>query len=597
MIEPTRAGDVVYFHYSGHGSEMPDNDGDELDGLDECLVPSDYVSRRDASGNLRDDTIAALLDELGRKQPGSVTLTFDCCYSGTATRGGRMLVRGQSWTGSEKTGSARTRAAAGATRSSVEGASGLVPAGHAATGNYVVLSATSEGQVANETDDGHGGTMGLFTHAFVKAAENAGPETTYRELHERLTNLMLHRNRKQTPQLEGERDLVLFGGTAIPAPAYFPVTLDRSGAIYLEAGSLQGMTEGSRFALFAAGTLDFQNTPPLARATLATVDLTYAQLELTPEFAGTVADSTLLAARAVEEVHHYGDNRLKVDLEPLAGKPAWSDLCRHLAGVPLLDTGATATRNWDVRLREGAPGELVLERQDGSALAERETGATVTERVTITLEGEARWRFLHALENQDPYAQVDIALRVVPVHVKRDARGTITGPAGDKSLPPSETGRIELPAGEFVMLELRNDGYVDAFVTVLDLRGDGRVGPLWPYPGARFKDNRVPADGAWHRMPPYVFRLSEPTGPEVFKAIATTEPADFSPLLDRDTLVKARERGERPSRSAGSPLGQFLQAATLGQRLAPTIDEGNWATATVTIEVGDEAGGDVGNRQ
>lgn len=34
-------GDVVYVHYSGHGQQMRDVHGDEVDGLDECWIPYD----------------------------------------------------------------------------------------------------------------------------------------------------------------------------------------------------------------------------------------------------------------------------------------------------------------------------------------------------------------------------------------------------------------------------------------------------------------------------------------------------------------------------------------------------------------------------
>jgi len=130
LIEPTRPGDIVYFHYSGHGSEMPDQDGDELDGLDECLVPSDYLSRHDSSGNLRDDTLAGLLDELAAKQPGNITLTFDCCYSGTATRAGRMLVRGQSL--GMELAPPPVRRGPGETDDLADGPSGILPSRHPA---------------------------------------------------------------------------------------------------------------------------------------------------------------------------------------------------------------------------------------------------------------------------------------------------------------------------------------------------------------------------------------------------------------------------------------------------------------------------------
>jgi hypothetical protein len=37
-------GDHLFFFYSGHGSQMVDEEGDEEDGRDECLVPLDMVT-------------------------------------------------------------------------------------------------------------------------------------------------------------------------------------------------------------------------------------------------------------------------------------------------------------------------------------------------------------------------------------------------------------------------------------------------------------------------------------------------------------------------------------------------------------------------
>ena len=69
--------EVVYIHYSGHGSYMQDKSYDELDGRDECLVPSDFLT----AGLIRDDYIndvIALFNPLTR-----VICVFDCCHSGT----------------------------------------------------------------------------------------------------------------------------------------------------------------------------------------------------------------------------------------------------------------------------------------------------------------------------------------------------------------------------------------------------------------------------------------------------------------------------------------------------------------------------------
>jgi len=78
LVSGARRGDSLFFHYSGHGTQIPDQDGDEDDGLDEALCPVDYPSY----GMLRDDDIFLLLV---RPLPEGAHLTCvtDCCHSGS----------------------------------------------------------------------------------------------------------------------------------------------------------------------------------------------------------------------------------------------------------------------------------------------------------------------------------------------------------------------------------------------------------------------------------------------------------------------------------------------------------------------------------
>jgi hypothetical protein len=94
LIWRTNKGDVVYFHYSGHGQQVPDPKKEEIDGSNESLVPSDYVSRQDPSNNILDKELREWLRRLKERKPASVTLVFDSCFSGDITKGGRHLVRG-----------------------------------------------------------------------------------------------------------------------------------------------------------------------------------------------------------------------------------------------------------------------------------------------------------------------------------------------------------------------------------------------------------------------------------------------------------------------------------------------------------------------
>ena len=67
--------ELAWFQYSGHGSYMSDNNGDEADGKDESLVPSDYHR----SGMIRDDTIRHILKSFNPKT--KVVFVIDACHS------------------------------------------------------------------------------------------------------------------------------------------------------------------------------------------------------------------------------------------------------------------------------------------------------------------------------------------------------------------------------------------------------------------------------------------------------------------------------------------------------------------------------------
>lgn len=69
--------DFIWIHYSGHGSHQKDQNGDEKDGYDEGLVPSDYEYR----GILIDDMINHILSVVNPKT--KVLFICDACHSGS----------------------------------------------------------------------------------------------------------------------------------------------------------------------------------------------------------------------------------------------------------------------------------------------------------------------------------------------------------------------------------------------------------------------------------------------------------------------------------------------------------------------------------
>jgi hypothetical protein len=80
LVAGAARGDSVAIQYSGHGSYVPDEDGDEPDGTDECLCPCDIRS----NGPITDDE---LYEIFSRSERGAkIVMISDSCHSGTVAR-------------------------------------------------------------------------------------------------------------------------------------------------------------------------------------------------------------------------------------------------------------------------------------------------------------------------------------------------------------------------------------------------------------------------------------------------------------------------------------------------------------------------------
>lgn len=80
LVGGAKNGDSVVVQYSGHGSYVPDADGDEPDGMDECLCPYDIVGK----GPLTDDELFDLFSAAAKGV--RVAMISDSCHSGTVAR-------------------------------------------------------------------------------------------------------------------------------------------------------------------------------------------------------------------------------------------------------------------------------------------------------------------------------------------------------------------------------------------------------------------------------------------------------------------------------------------------------------------------------
>ena len=72
-------GTQCFLHYSGHGGQVADPDGDRGAGFDDTIVPVDFEKK----GQITSDTLHRRL--VSKLPPSSsLFIVFDCCHSGSA---------------------------------------------------------------------------------------------------------------------------------------------------------------------------------------------------------------------------------------------------------------------------------------------------------------------------------------------------------------------------------------------------------------------------------------------------------------------------------------------------------------------------------
>ena len=100
LEQSCRPNDIVYVHFSGHGQQVKDKNGDEHDGMDESWIPYDayrkFCDKDCGEKHLIDDEINQFLNAIRNKIGGNgkMLVVVDACHSGGSTRAHGETARG-----------------------------------------------------------------------------------------------------------------------------------------------------------------------------------------------------------------------------------------------------------------------------------------------------------------------------------------------------------------------------------------------------------------------------------------------------------------------------------------------------------------------
>lgn len=191
LAEESEFGDVPIIHYSGHGSQIKDKNGDEEDQLDEIICPSD-INFDDQDTYITDDNLNELFKPFREKDIVPIVI-MDCCHSGTNIRSinlsqPRYITPPDLYYQSRYRTMKVKQIAADETRN-------------------ILLAACQPDETAAEAElDGE--LRGAFTYCLCRTIELHQGKLSYLELIEKTDQLMTYYGFPQTPCIEGPPKLL-----------------------------------------------------------------------------------------------------------------------------------------------------------------------------------------------------------------------------------------------------------------------------------------------------------------------------------------------------------------------------------------------------
>ncbi|MBW4537812.1 MAG: caspase family protein [Myxacorys chilensis ATA2-1-KO14] len=610
--------DQVYIHYSGHGAQIatiyPELKGQGQ--YDEGIAPTDLGME---GRYLRDVELATLLKRMTDKGL-VVTVVFDCCNSGGATRGDCEIRGAESpdTTPRSQDSLVASREDLMQTwRSLTDGTqtNTLLPQSR----DYVFLAACRPSEFAYEYAVNRQERHGALTYWMVDTLSNTPTGMTYRSLYNRINaKIQSQFLQRQLPMLMGDSNRQVFGLDQLPG-RYAVTVLDADAAknqVRLSAGLAQGLSRGTQFAVYGLGTTEFsnQNQIALVEVSLVRSSDAFAQLVMSEDGGtgqpissiepGAPAIMVSAPVELVRKVRLFektvGDGEAELPAE-LAGQQR-----SHLDAI----RQAMQKNGW---VNELAPEETEEAHYQVAIAAQASEGIAPGGTYEICAVGRPIENLRPPLNVNDAASAEGVVKRLVHL-AKYEAVKALDNPRSNlanylevellrqngwqpgmqiEAIPFDDPSNITVQEGEYVFLRIKNIYQKPLNVAILDLE------PTWEI-------SQIPVIGLESSM--YSFQRNEeqilPLGlqlpqmagyeqaTEIVKVFATLGSADFDwltlPSLDEVIAPRGATRGIK------SALGNLLEAIggdadskPAMTRAAVRVSDPNqeWVTKQVVVTV------------
>ncbi|SHG20663.1 Caspase domain-containing protein [Flavobacterium fluvii] len=536
-------GDIIMIHYSGHGQQIFDDNGDEIDGKDEAIVPYDayarYSDNYKGENHFRDDEIGNVITSFRNKlgKSGQLLMLLDSCHSGSATRG----------TGEKTRGGEPTFAPVGWKEKDLINQKGSAMFEKAAIDKDAAPFVMITGASADELNYEYEG-FGSLSYAFSKAMTDLGTDFSYRQLFSKITTNMNVITPKQTPTIEGDVDYKLFKGEYVAQQTYYEINkIAKPDILQINAGKLNGLFDKTTVFILPAGTSKVDKSKVITTGTITNAGFSSATIKLD----SALPDENQKKYWIFVDKLSYGDIALKVYLEPSVTDPVAKEGVSSFLSKNNIGEIVADSKSSDIVISRGKS-EYVLSSSHGEETIDKiasTRGSNDVEIINQKIFNYAQGKYLKDLSLKN--YNYEFEFKLLPVEYNKD-----TNTAGELKPENSfynSSGTFEVNTKDsFVVLQVTNKSERPIYFSIIEINSKGEINPFMPNGNCTLNNNeRKLEPGKTMIFKDCVYSFGPPYERLILKGFATSTPINFQPT------VQARGAG---SRGVGeNPLENFIQ--------------------------------------
>ncbi|MGB4205131.1 MAG: caspase family protein [Bacteroidales bacterium] len=541
LYQKSKPGDIVVIHYSGHGQQVQDDNGDEADGLDESIAPYNayafYSKSRNYYGqnHITDDDLEIIINKFRNKlgKDGQLLFILDSCHSGSATRGGKTrggmpALVSPDWKAPEQ--------------NTVNRGSGLFQESKLgdSPAPFVMISGASAEELNYEYEG-----VGSLSYAFSKAMNELGTDFTYRQLFASISAIMSGIAPKQKPAIEGNVDYKIFKGEYVKQTPYYDVTsvAGDNSVIHINGGQVNSIFKNTTIFVLPAGSTKVEKNKIISTGTVTMSKFGEAVIKLN----NALEDDNAKKYWVFIDQPSYSDISVKVFLDKsVADKNIIKGVEDFLAKNNLGEIVTDINSSDIIVDKKGNEYVLSYTKGEGEFNKYSASRGNASDEINAKIFNYAQGTYLKNLSLKNPAYEFEFKLVPVSYDYNTGTPGELL-PESDY-VDPSGIFQVK-PEKDYALLEITNKSNRELYISIVEINTAGEVAPFFPNDGCPLQNQeRKLSAGQTMVFRNCAYSFGPPYERLVLKGFASDKPLNFQ------STVSTRGTG-----NANNPLEKFLQ--------------------------------------